>query len=485
MSKTTTRKPYKHRGGKFLPALCRVLGTLILLAVIAACVPLSVPRLLGYEIYNVVSGSMAPTIPTGSVVYVKACEPDEIKADDVIAFRREDVVVTHRVVENYGFDGKLVTKGDANESKDFDPVPYTDLIGTVRYHLPALGTIFSMLSSTAGKIYLLVLAACGVMFNILGSRLRVESVEKELLQDEDAMRELSELQLRLQSGPQGKRRKSRGKRILRGVLMTLALIVFAGSFAGAAAIQLQYKKSEVLYDDAVQRFTVVSEPTAVEIPIAPPAPEEPTIKRLPEKAPITVDFEALRRVNPDIEGWIYCAGTVINYPVLHGETNDSYIHTSYDKTYNAAGSIFVEERNLPGFVDPNTILYGHHMGDKSMFATLDRWQGQEYFDAHPVMWLLTPTQDYKLSLYSAYNISAYDEVYTIYHENVPEFQEWIQSSLRRSEIASDTVTEPEGQYIMLSTCAYVFDNARSVVHALMQPVSSAGGEALTDRRIVD
>ncbi len=58
------------RGGKLIPALCNLLGTLILVLVIASCLPLTVPRLFGYEIYEVVSGSMEPEIPVGSVIYV-------------------------------------------------------------------------------------------------------------------------------------------------------------------------------------------------------------------------------------------------------------------------------------------------------------------------------------------------------------------------------------------------------------------------------
>ena len=98
-------KSGKPKGGKILPALCGVLGTLILLAVIAVSAPLTVPRLLGYEMFEIVSGSMEPTIPVGSVVYVKNVEPEKIESGDIIAFYKDEGdIVTHRVVTNYGFD---------------------------------------------------------------------------------------------------------------------------------------------------------------------------------------------------------------------------------------------------------------------------------------------------------------------------------------------------------------------------------------------
>lgn len=90
MSKNNDTSAYRsgRKGGKFFPALCSVLGTLILVSVIAVCIPITVPKLMGYEIYDIVSGSMEPEIPVGSVIYVKAAAPEDIQEGDVIAFRR-------------------------------------------------------------------------------------------------------------------------------------------------------------------------------------------------------------------------------------------------------------------------------------------------------------------------------------------------------------------------------------------------------------
>ena len=62
----TSAHPSAGKGGKLFPALCSVFGTLILLSVIAVFLPLTVPRLMGYEIYEVVSGSMEPEIGRAS-----------------------------------------------------------------------------------------------------------------------------------------------------------------------------------------------------------------------------------------------------------------------------------------------------------------------------------------------------------------------------------------------------------------------------------
>ena len=174
---SSSRRPIK-KGGKFFPALCHVIGTLILLAVILTSIPLAIPRLLGYDTYNVTSGSMEPALPVGSVIYVEAVEPDKVQVGDIIAYYVDSTVVTHRVVENRIIGGEYITKGDANEMEDFSSVQYRDLVGRVRYHVPLLGGYLMIFSSQVTKIYLLVLAFCGVMFNMLAGRMRRRQNEK-------------------------------------------------------------------------------------------------------------------------------------------------------------------------------------------------------------------------------------------------------------------------------------------------------------------
>ena len=178
--------PKKHsgkRGGSFFPALCNVLGTLILCSVILACLPVTLPKVMGYEIYNVVSGSMEPELPVGSVVYVEAVEPEDIQAEDIIAFQSGESVITHRVVRNQTVEGEFTTKGDANAEADRNAVPYEMLIGKVVLHLPVLGAILAILTSTLGKLYVLCYAACGAMLHILAGRMRdrtLRALEQEL-----------------------------------------------------------------------------------------------------------------------------------------------------------------------------------------------------------------------------------------------------------------------------------------------------------------
>ena len=110
MGKNNDTSVYRsgHKGGKILPALCSVSGTLILISVIAVCIPITLPKLMGYEIYDIVSGSMEPEIPVGSVIYVKAAAPEDIQEGDVIAFRRG-------YPQESGMSGMMSGVGDGRE----------------------------------------------------------------------------------------------------------------------------------------------------------------------------------------------------------------------------------------------------------------------------------------------------------------------------------------------------------------------------------
>lgn len=67
-------------------AACSALGTALLILLIVICLPLTVPKAFHYHVYTVISGSMEPAIPTGSLVYIKEMEPKDVQVDDVIAF---------------------------------------------------------------------------------------------------------------------------------------------------------------------------------------------------------------------------------------------------------------------------------------------------------------------------------------------------------------------------------------------------------------
>ncbi len=164
----------KTKGKKPLATGIRALGMLLLVALVAACIPLTVPRLFGYQIYSVVSGSMEPAIPVGSLVYIKAQEPENVQEGDVIAFygaRDSASIITHRVVENRVLMGEFITKGDANQTEDMNPIPYDHFIGKVTRSIPRVGGVAEIFTSRQGKGAAAGMIVTAILLQILASLL--------------------------------------------------------------------------------------------------------------------------------------------------------------------------------------------------------------------------------------------------------------------------------------------------------------------------
>ncbi len=169
MDEVKTKKNKQKKSRSFLSSFCSFFGTMILIIVIISALPLAVPRIFGLNIFNVISPSMDPAIPMGSIVYTKKVDPRILESGDVIAFSRNEDVVMHRVVVNTKERGELTTKGDANEMVDIDPVQYRKVIGIVKLHIPYLGAIAGFYASSRGKIYAICLIVSGALFSLVGS----------------------------------------------------------------------------------------------------------------------------------------------------------------------------------------------------------------------------------------------------------------------------------------------------------------------------
>lgn len=141
----------------------RILLGLILAAVCAALALLTIlPRAVGGNALTVLSGSMSPRIPVGSVVLVRPVDPYAIKLGDIITFQREsgrEGLSTHRVIEIHEGPSSLAftTKGDANQKADSSPVPAEAIEGRVWFSIPHLGTIRSALGIRGSGLGLLTL----------------------------------------------------------------------------------------------------------------------------------------------------------------------------------------------------------------------------------------------------------------------------------------------------------------------------------------
>lgn len=131
----------------WLVVLILVFGALLMLGT----------RPFGYTPYVIMSGSMEPAYPAGSLIYVQKTDPLDVKTGDPITFvLNEDLVVaTHRVVRIDLDKERFTTKGDANDNIDGSPVLFKNLIGVPRFQIPKLGFVVQAVSTPPGKFYAL------------------------------------------------------------------------------------------------------------------------------------------------------------------------------------------------------------------------------------------------------------------------------------------------------------------------------------------
>lgn len=118
------------------------------------------PAVFGMKSYAILTGSMEPTIPEGSMVYVKPCSSfDEYQINDIVTFSDPATgkSFTHRIVEIDAGDRCFTTKGDANSVPDLSPTYFSLAVGKVKMSVPLLGFVAEFLKSTVVKIVLAVI----------------------------------------------------------------------------------------------------------------------------------------------------------------------------------------------------------------------------------------------------------------------------------------------------------------------------------------
>ena len=154
------------------------------------------------------------------------------------------------------------------------------------------------------------------------------------------------------SEKQPKKKKTAGDVVLTVVLIA-AICVFCYAGYNLFHIYTEYKKGTDEYNSITQMAVTERDPDGEAA--GPEAGSE-------LKAPMDIDFASLKSVNDDVVGWIYVEAVPdINYPIVHGKDNETYLHRTYEKNYNFAGTIFVDYENKGDFSDCNTIVYGHNM----------------------------------------------------------------------------------------------------------------------------
>jgi len=182
-------------------------------------------------------------------------------------------------------------------------------------------------------------------------------------------------------------------------------------------------------------------------------------------------FAKLYALNQDMVGWLKIEGTTIDFPIVQGKDNDEYLYLNFHKKNTSFGNPFLDYRNTISVLNKNTIIYGHHMRDNTIFAQLKKYTSISGFEESPIIEFDTLYNDYKFKVYAVFITNAYarddngyvfNYIYTSF-ATTGKFEEFISQIDQRKLYSTGVDINSSDKIITLSTCDYTFDDARLVV----------------------
>lgn len=183
-----------------------------------------------------------------------------------------------------------------------------------------------------------------------------------------------------------------------------------------------------------------------------------------EKIRVEKEEENMYDKYEDYRGWIKIDNTNINYPIVQGKDNSFYLDKDINKNYLSSGSIFMNYLNH-GFNDENTVLFGHHMRNKTMFAQLKKYKEKEFFYGdNDIVIEVENDKVLKYKVFSAYVTDSKDNYIKTNFDDKDQYKEFLEDIKNKSQYKSDIDVNENDKIITLSTCSYEFNDARMVVH---------------------
>ena len=245
------------------------------------------------------------------------------------------------------------------------------------------------------------------------------------------------------------------------LLLTGALLLSGGVLARRFSESAQQKQLSQTLSARVARARPQSAPS---LPAALPSEPDAIPAVLPE-------YAALYEENPDLVGWLTVEGTPIDYPVLQTpDRPDYYLDRDFSGAPSAHGSIYVRESCDVFTPSDNLTVYGHHMRDGTMFASLDRYRKEDFYRQYPTVRFDTLYERHTYTVFAVFTTTASPEGFS-YHlfENAAdesEFDAFVTACKALSLYDTGVFPQYGDKLLCLSTCEYSHANGRLVIAAV-------------------
>ncbi|MCQ2530922.1 MAG: class B sortase [Lachnospiraceae bacterium] len=189
--------------------------------------------------------------------------------------------------------------------------------------------------------------------------------------------------------------KEKKKNSTRKLILTIIIIIAACGllFSGYKLYSILhgYKEGENAYKEVEEYIKPA------------PTPEHPEA--------FSVDVAELKKLNPDAQGYIYCED-VLSYPIVQCADNDYYLTHLFNGEWNSCGCLFIDCNIPDGLEAKNCIIYGHNMNDGSMFASLYKYDDEEFYKTHKEFDVFTEGHHYIYKVFSLFVTPVDGFVYT-------------------------------------------------------------------------
>ena len=270
--------------------------------------------------------------------------------------------------------------------------------------------------------------------------------------------------------------EKRMKRLIyRGIYFTLLFCFCAVFIFSATMLTLHYGQMAREDREYKRLAALVADDSPLQRPSGghtlEPVGTTPIPTQSPQEPVMLEQYRNLYEQNTDMIGWIRIDDTKIDYPVMY-TADDFYLSHGFDKKGSKSGVPFIDERCTVAPFGMNTIIYGHHMRNGTMFADLLKYVDSEYYMEHPIIQFDTLYEKQIFEIIAVFRSQIYlesDRVFKHYDflgtDDATVFDKYIANIKAISLYDTGVIASFGDELLTLITCAYHTENGQFVVVA--------------------
>ena len=159
-------------------------------------------------------------------------------------------------------------------------------------------------------------------------------------------------------------------------------------------------------------------------------------------------------------------GTTVNYPVMQGRQDSPDFYLTHDAggERSAWGAPYIDAGCAKGAESPLVIVYGHHMSDGTMFASLAQYSSRGFAEGHRSILVFTRDKEIELEVFAVDVVDASSEGKRTGFADAAALDAYLGDKLSRCEVVLEEPKDVAQAWVFV-TCSYQTSNSRTVVYA--------------------